>query len=171
MFLNSENIICFVSSHDEIVFKAIHYNPFRFIRKYKIEEEMQEALETLYKKYTDSQKTIVLNSRDGAKSIRLKDLHFVESKNHYVLFHCEQEVIEVRGRLAEYDEELESHYFLRSGVSYLINCDYIKIFHRTKITLQNGKEISIGRKWKDQAQKGYMKYITEKADGRVWCDS
>lgn len=44
---NPQAIVIFISNHEEAVFEAIHYKPFRFIRKAYLQAELSEALQSL----------------------------------------------------------------------------------------------------------------------------
>ncbi len=41
---NINTNVIFVTNRDDLVFQAIHYQPFRFIRKEKLNQELDEAI-------------------------------------------------------------------------------------------------------------------------------
>ena len=67
----SDIILIFISAHEQYVFESIDYNPFKYIRKNKIEEEIEYSLKRAYKRISsENAKSIVVKTEDG--EVRLK---------------------------------------------------------------------------------------------------
>ena len=55
---NEDIIIIFISSYEKYVFDSFEYNPFRYIRKNRIKEELSIALKSAYALYKKKRKKI-----------------------------------------------------------------------------------------------------------------
>jgi len=78
--------IIFVSNHSETVFEAIRYQPFRFIRKERLQEELPEALRCLQIRNQKKNKTIRLLVQRKQLILPVSDIAYVESRAHYLFF-------------------------------------------------------------------------------------
>ena len=58
--------LIFVSAHDEMVFDAIQYQPFRYIRKTRLDEELPQVLEDVFEllKDKDDKYTIIKQMKE-----------------------------------------------------------------------------------------------------------
>ena len=62
----SDIILIFISHMNGIMFESIDYNPFKYIRKNKIEEEIEYSLKRAYKRISsENAKSIVVKTEDG----------------------------------------------------------------------------------------------------------
>lgn len=154
--------LVFVSSFEETVFESLRYRPLRFIRKEKLLEELPEAIEAFLSAFQNDFASIELHTTTDNLWILLSDLIFVESKAHYLEFHCTQTVHRVRGKLSEYQEILQSHDFIRPGKSFLVNCWYISNFSFSKMELQDGTQINISRDKRENIKSDYMKFARKR---------
>lgn len=162
---NAAATIIFVSNHEELVFKAIHYAPFRFIRKAKVEEEVSEALQSWFavrKRKTD---VITVTTQEGLVGLALCEICYLESKGHYLLIHTKESIHKTRGKISEYEERLRERGFVRVQIGYLVNCSYIKALRSGVVTLASGEEISIGRARREAVKHAYMTHVREKMYG------
>lgn len=154
--------LIFVSSFENAVFESFRYQPIRFIRKVKLAEELPEAIETFLSIFQSEPVTIELHTTTNDVYILLSDLIYVESKSHYLEFHCTQMVHRVRGKIADYQKILRLYDFIRPGKSFLVNCQYIARFSSSKIELLGGTLINISRDKKELIKSDYMKYARKR---------
>ena len=153
--------LIFVSSFENAVFESFRYQPLRFIRKEKLTEELPEAIEAFLSISRTESASIALHTATGDPHILLSELIYVESKAHYLNFHCLHTVHRVRGKLSDYQEILQPHGFIHPGKSFLVNCRYITRFSLSGIEIQGGIRISVSRDKKDAIQSEYMKYTRQ----------
>lgn len=158
---NKTGDIIFISNHEEMVFEAIHYAPFRFIRKERLDLELPEAVDAwlarIEKKKRES--LVTLQTRDGVVNVPLSHICYFESNRHYLLVHCSDDTYEVRGKISEYEENLKAHDFVRANVGYLVNCQHIKLLKAGKIVLKTGEEINISRAKRELVTHAYMESV------------
>lgn len=159
---NLHSEIIFVSNHEEMVFESFRYKPLRFIRKEKMNQELQEAISAFLDKKEKESRILEITTREGKCCIAVDDIIFLESRQHYLKICCENENFELRGRISDYETMLEKYGFVRVNIGFIINCKYIKILKTKKIILRNGMEINIGSNRHDKVRHAYMEYVREK---------
>ena len=84
----------------------------------------------------------------------VKEIVYIESQAHYLLFHVmnserEEQVVRSRGKISDYAEKMLIFHFLRPGKSYLVNSMWI----------QTGQHIPVSRDKKEEVKKQYFGYM------------
>lgn len=159
---DSRATIIFVSNHEEMVFEAIHYAPFRFIRKECLGEELPEALMAWRKSWEHHDSLMEIVTRQGIVYVQTEDILYMESNRHYLTVYCMNGKYEVRGKLSDYEKRLNGKGFVRANIGYLINCRYVRALRSGKVELTSGKEITIARGRYEDVKHTYMEYVREK---------
>ena len=162
--------IIFVSNHAEAVFESIRYEPFRFIRKAHLKDELPEAFCELVKKRKKYQDTIVLYTQKQLVCVAKSKIVYVESQAHYLFFHVMNEdgkesLIRCRGKISDYESFLMTPDFLSPGKSFLLNCAYIEAFSLKEIVMKSDRHISVSRDRKEQIKQLYMQYMRSRIRG------
>ena len=143
---NEEIPLLFVTNREEFVFEAIHYAPFRFIRKTRLQNECHEAMQALCKRWENDIQFIELESRNEIQKVRISDILYMESKGHNIEVVLNNEKKLVRGKkLAIYEKRLLSAGFARPQVSFLVNLRHVDSIKNKCVYMHNGDEISISR--------------------------
>ena len=168
-------ILVFVSNHGEKVFEAIHCQPFRFIRKEYLKQELGEALESIKKLQKSEERSIQLKINNQQIPVFLSNILYVESQAHYLIFHVlnrngQEEELRCRGKISEYEKALRQSDFLMPGKSYLVNCMKIDTFSMGELVICNGDRIRVSREYKDQAKSDYMEYMRRRLCGNDSCN-
>ncbi|MBO5069889.1 MAG: response regulator transcription factor [Roseburia sp.] len=163
---NPQGTIIFVSNHEEMVFEAIRYMPFRFIRKDRLEEELHEALLAWEKKIVWRRQKLEVKTRDGMVCVPVDEVLYLESHRHYIRVCCTSREYEMRGKLSDYEENLKHWGFVRVNVGYLVNCRHISVLRAGQVILSSKEEISIGRARREEVKRAYMKFVREDSEWR-----
>ena len=80
--LEINTIVLFYTAHDQYVFQAYEYQPFRYIRKELADKELPFALNAALQKIEKNEKnSIELKIDDERYFINLKDVMYIESEN------------------------------------------------------------------------------------------
>lgn len=158
---NLKGTIVFVSNHEEMVFEAIHYMPFRFIRKGRLEEELQETLIAWSRKMVKQEQKLEIKTREGLVYVPIDKILYLESVRHYIRVCCADGQYEMRGKLSDYEENLKDRGFVRVNAGYLVNCQHISILRTGQVVLSSKEEISISRARRDTVRHAYMKFSRE----------
>lgn len=105
--------------------------------------------------------TIVLDTVNGIRHIKTSELWYVEVISHYLHFHVDHAVYEVRGSMKEQMEILLPYNFCRVHKSYLVNLEYVEEI-KSKSLIVKTDEIPLGRMYKDELMQEYMRYLRGK---------
>lgn len=140
-------IIIFVSAYDGYVYSSFKFNPFRFLRKSKLEKELPEAFTKAIEKCAEDEETICFHSIDGDVYLRAKNILYLESdRNYFVVFCVSGEQYKCRGTLTSVEKELAGLGFFRIHAAYIINEEHIKTVQNNNAVLMNdGKYINVSR--------------------------
>lgn len=155
-------LIVFVTSHDELVYSSIKFQPFRFIRKAHLDDELPEVVEALteaYKKQVLSGK-FRFQTNKGDVFADLKEVLYIEIYGHWLQVHMSHsEPLECYGNLSALEEQLSEFDFVRTHKSYLVNCQYIYSVQAKQIILDDKTEIPLSRYKAEDVKNRYKKYI------------
>lgn len=100
-------------------------------------------------------KNLCLEFVEGQVDLSKYQILYVESSLHKVYYHT----INRQGKLEEYTrycklsdvyEELEPYGFVRTHQSFLVNRDYVDTVKRYLVTLKNGMEVNVSKKYYKQ---------------------
>lgn len=91
---------------------------------------------------TRRQYDFVIADKQNFRRISTADLCYVEVSGHKLIYHLPQEVIEVRGRLTDVENELKPHGFLRCNNCFLVNARYVRAVNGYTVTV-GGDELQI----------------------------
>lgn len=146
--------IIFITNRDELVYDMVEYRPLRFVRK-KYPQEIEDALFALNQKVMSTGYILVEKGKVEKVRIPLKDLIYVESSGHKVVYHLEHESIVIRESMTKCCEKLEQYGFIRPHVAFLANIRFVKMIERNCIELMNGVTIPISGRYKETMMKNY----------------
>lgn len=150
--------IVFITNREDLVFRAIHYQPFRFIRKEKLKDELPEAIKALIKKMQSEDKLINLHTKEGNVILSIKDIMYIESCKHYLFIYCEDHTYEVRDKISNYENYLNSYGFLKIHRSYLVNVRVINSIKAAGVELDNEELLPVSRDKVQELKRQYLSY-------------
>ncbi len=71
------------TAHEEFVFKAIKFQPFRYIRKIRLETEIPIAIQAAVNVLEiSSDKQIILYTEDGEKAVMISEIMYFEAEKN-----------------------------------------------------------------------------------------
>ncbi|MGM9538950.1 MAG: LytR/AlgR family response regulator transcription factor [Candidatus Onthomonas sp.] len=74
-----------------------------------------------------------LHTADGVVSLSVREILYVESMLHYLVYHTVCQDYRVRGTMGAAEAELESHQFARCNASYLVNLRYVEAIEKEDV--------------------------------------
>lgn len=145
---NLNLIIIFLSNHEEFVFKAIEFQPFRYIRKIKLKTEMPLAIRSAVKIIAAQiDKQVILDSDDGKTKIMISEIVYFDADKRKTYVHLSNgKKLSVKANITEFNESLKSSKFIMIHRSCVVNADYIKNIYNDIIVLDNNKQLLISRR-------------------------
>ena len=144
---NSDIILIFISAHEQYVFESIEYNPFRYIRKNRIEKELIPTLKAAYQRLEEMQDSYII-VKTGEAEVRVKhsDIMYSETSARKIGIHLKNgEVLFVRKTIKELYEELNDEHFIKIHSGCVANAKYIGKYSNHDITLDNGEHLIVSR--------------------------
>lgn len=143
-----ETLIIFVSLHDELVYSSIRFQPFRFIRKSHLEDELFEVLDALNREVEkrNEGKRFRLQTKTGEVFLDVSSIEYIEIYGHW-LHVCVDggEDLTCYGSLSDFERQLAPFDFIRVHKSYLVNCRYIYSIEKGQLILDDKTEILLSR--------------------------
>lgn len=148
--LRAENlnlIIIFLSAHEEFVFKAIEFQPFRYIRKNKLETEMPIAIRSAVKVFAaNSDLQIVINTDDGDTKIMMSEIVYYETEKRKIAIILKSgRKLLVNKTVSEMQELVNHEKFIMIHRSCVVNADYVKNISNGIIILDNDNKLIVSR--------------------------
>lgn len=160
---SERTIIIFVTTHDELVFSSIKFQPFRFIRKTFIEDELEEVLDAINKVLSKrtAGKKFKLQTRSHDVYIDVEQIMYIEIYGHWlhVYTYDDKEVLDCYGILSDFEAQLEPFDFVRTHKSYLVNCRYIRSVEKEQVILDDKTTIPLSRRRINDVNDRFTKYL------------
>jgi len=144
---DSKLIIIFLSAHEEFVFKAIEFQPFRYIRKMRIKTEMPLVIRSAVRVIeANRDKQIVLNTDDGEMKVMISEIMYYETEKRKIAVHLKNgNNILANKKIAEMQDLINKDSFIMIHRSCVVNADYVKNILNGIIVLDNDEKLIISR--------------------------
>ncbi len=155
-------LIVFVTSHDELVYSSFKFQPFRFIRKAYLDEELPEIIDAVISKIAEraAERKFTLHAKNGSVVIDLRNLEYIEIYGHRLLVHVKDgEPLECYGSLSELEKELLRYDFVRTHKSYLVNCACIYSIEKNQVILDDKTAIPLSRYKSETVRNKFVKLL------------
>ena len=157
-------LVIFTTARPDYAVKAYELNVLDYLVKpispLRFQLSTQKAIEyNSYKKFTKQQilpevDYLMINADYQVNKIYFHDILFIEGLGEYVKIHSISKVYITLLSLKSLQKLLPSNIFLRVHKSYIIHKKYVASFNHQQIRLTNGKEIPIGRIYKQTFLEG-----------------
>lgn len=153
-------IIIFVSSRNDLVFESLSVQPFHFIRKSNMIDDLFITTTLLKKYYNQNARFITLKYKGRKTSIKKSDIVYIESDFHDIYISTLLDQYTYRSTLKGILEALNCKCFVRIQKSIAINLDYVKeIDENYNVILTTGNCFSINRHYKKQVLEDFKEYL------------
>jgi DNA-binding LytR/AlgR family response regulator len=100
---------------------------------------------------------VKIQTADGPLMRQASQILYVESRQHYLYYHTEGEVLKVRGKLSAAEESLLPYHFVRAGESYLVNLSRVSGFDGSDV-IAGGDRIPVSRRCRTSFLSAYTRY-------------
>lgn len=150
--------IIFITGCEEYLKEGYSVQPIQYLLKPVRKEELDRALKTdIRLNYT--QKIIVLRKGVKTTALTVKDVVYIESFNHTLVIHMAGGDLSFPQTLSEITQALPENTFCQIHKSYLVNMEHIMELTRSEAVLSNGVKLPVGRKYYNDAQLKFVRYI------------
>ena len=151
-------LIIFITSHNELVYKACNIHPFDFIRKENLDIEMPDVLEEINYQLSHLHPSVTFYINGNAYVLKKELILYCESFNHQTEIHFDTSSITINMQLGDVERTIDSNYFKRVGRSYLVNMKKVTKLEGTTLYLNEHHQIPISRRKKKLVLE-YMKEV------------
>lgn len=151
--------IIYVSSRQELVFSSLTTQPFYFVRKQNLENDLKELFKLLNIYYKKTMKMITFDYYGRKTCIFLKDIHYITSFGHDISIVCDQETYTYRSSLKDALNLIDSPVVVQVHRSYAVSLMYVKEVDKNNIILNDETCITIGKKYADEFMFQYKEYL------------
>lgn len=142
--INNFNIpIVFISNYETLVFDALLYQPFYFIRKKFLDEDLGKISNWLIKKAENQYYSFIENNINV--SLNIDDILYIRSNGNYIEFITSNHIYKERKTLQSLISDRKFKQFLIPARGYLINYNHIAFIQKDIIIMRNDERLSISR--------------------------
>lgn len=160
--VHEENIdIVFITNKEELVYDAIKFTPFRFIRKYRFENEIEEAVNEFINKFGKNNYMYMFSTPQGKKGVLVTQIKYIEVMSHKLNVHGINESFIANGNLKDIEDMFYDYGFFRIHQSYLVNYRFINLIKHKEVILDNGTILPISRGKYEKIKFDYMRFSRE----------
>ena len=151
--------IIFISSNDELVFKAFTYFPYYFLRKRKIDKELLFVLYHYVCEW-EKEKNFLFQYRLKGEiyQINSEEIVYLTYYNHKITLVLLNGKIEFRGRILDCEAQLQQNCFFKANAGTIINFNHCKSLGGGIFTMCNGDKITVSRDKKKRAEEKFYLY-------------
>lgn len=153
-------LIIFITSHNELVYKACNIHPFDFIRKENLDKEMPDVLEEINYQLSHLYPSVTFYINGNAYVLKKELILYCESFNHQTEIHFDTSSITVNMQLGDVERTIDSNHFKRVGRSYLVNMKKVTKLEGTTLYISEHHQIPISRRKKKLVLE-YMKKVQQ----------
>ena len=163
----SNCFIIFVSSHSELIYESMDFQPFHFIKKNSDEplsSSVNRIVKKLMKHMKQNEKVILEDDISGRHAVYIHNIVYLESDKHYVKYYIKDmsEPIKMRENISDCEKKYSYYDFVRIHKSYIVNLKYLSFFDNTnnEIRLECiNKKLAMSRNYKKDVDEKYTLYL------------
>ncbi|WP_166919893.1 LytR/AlgR family response regulator transcription factor [Flavobacterium poyangense] len=153
--IKTKPLCIFITAEEQHAAKAFELDVIDYLIKpisfERFEKAITKAKEYYQFKITkdSTQDYIMFKSDYIVLKIKLKDIHWIEGFGEYIKIVSRYKSYMVLDRMTKFEETHQHLGFIRIHKSYLILKDHIASYNSRTVLLKNGKELPIGRTYKN----------------------
>ena len=92
--------------------------------------------------------SVMIMQRAGTQRVLLRDIEYIEVKNHNLLYHTERGILTGTGTLQDVEDKLGDRGFLRCSKAFVVNGRHVVAVKGNELTLSGGENVTIGRTYR-----------------------
>lgn len=161
-------ILIFISCHNQYYKEMIEVQPYAFVDKPVSEEKLMKILKQVLETRLNLCDGYCFSYNKKQYNIPLAQIRFFQSDKRIVRINTiqtnslEQEYL-FYGKLEEVENDIiETNVkFIRIRKSWLVNSQFVKEYSVDKVVLDNGTEVEISKRYKDNVRQHYISMLRE----------
>lgn len=144
---NENVILIFISAYENYVFDTFEYNPFRFVRKLRMLQELpiaMRAAEAVYQK--NKKRYVIIHCDEGEMRIDETEIMYLDVvKRQIRICLADGRMLYAWKTIKELQKELSEERFSKIHSGCLVNLKYVSGYTGSVIFLDNGEHLSASR--------------------------
>ena len=152
-------LLLFYTVHEQYVFEAFQFQPFRYIRKAYVDTELKLALEAGWHMIENRyEKYITLKTFNETINVKISEIVYFETNKRRCDVHLVGKTINVRKTIKELYSEIDNPEFVMIHSGAVVNVRYIKSYSSYDITLESDERLVVGRNHIKSVKSALAKY-------------
>lgn len=154
--------LVFITGIDEFMSVGYDLDAIHYLIKPIKQEKLFECLDKVWQKikFEKSNSNNFIVKRPGQiTKVKMTDIMYFESYQHYVDVHTTQEVYTIKKNLYELEDELDKNKFIRCHKSYIVNVFYINEIKNNNLILDNEEIVPVSKKRKEAVKELYFSQV------------
>ena len=156
--------LIFITTMSHLAIEGYSVRAFGFVKKPVSYVQFRHELQCVLKQINrqkEKQHSITLKGGGNTYRIPVGEILFCEVRNHSMMVHTRDKVVEGRGQIRELEEQLMPYGFLRCHASYLVNYQGIRQIGQSELTMYDGRKVPISQRRRREFMNNLSKYIGE----------
>lgn len=156
--------VAFVTSKENLVYEALRHFPYTFIRKSNVDGILEDCICNIYEKTNQKKQKYTIKCGRSLITVFIKDIMYIEKIKNYVWFHTVNGTYKERTTIEEKISDLASQYFVRTQIGYVVNLKYVFEISQNFVTLDNGEQIPLSKKYYNDVNNKYYESLVVEDD-------
>lgn len=160
--LRNDAVIVFVTNFVEYAPAGYEVRAFRYLLKDELTKKLDECIDQVLHQLRAEKSDIKIQVEGEQIALPIRDLLYVESMGHTLIFHLRCKGYEpdrtysCYGAIGKMEAELSGRGFLRSQKSYLVNMAHIKKLNSAQVLLSNGVTLPVSSRGYADCKRQYL---------------
>lgn len=160
--IKQDTIIVFLTSHDQLVYEALSYSPFTFVKKEDFVVELPYLIRTLYQELTSHKsraQEYVVSYRHTSTAILVDEIIYVTTYKRGSIIHT------LRGgdvntplHAKQVVKDIGSPDFIQCHRSFFVNLQHVQLIRDDKVRLSNNIILPVGRAYLSKLKHNFLRF-------------
>lgn len=151
--------IMFVTGYDEYMQYGYDVSALHYLIKPVQKERLFSALDKMAQNREEEIKTLIVNTEDEVKRIRINKILYIEADGHGSILHTTDEVVSLKESLGEIEKQVHSEdEMIKCHRAYLVNLRYVSAIQNSNTILDNNERVPVSRNQMKKVQQEFLKY-------------
>lgn len=161
-----ETLIIFVTSYENYVFHSLKFNPFRFIRKSALPEELDEAVISALGKLLSAEEYLTITNRNDCTKINLQRILYMEKEkdSNYISVVTVDDIYRYRANINELTEQFKDRMFVKINAGTIVNLRHITAFQEGVVLTSDNRKLTAAKKYTRNIKERYIEFMRGKGN-------
>ena len=124
--MDSVVTLVFITNMEQYAVNGYEVDALDFVVKpinyYRFSSMLRKALRTMERR---GEKEVTVQTAGSITRLRVSQIHYVEIRDHLLIYHTDAGRVESWGKLADVESDLSAHNFVRCSSSHLVNLRHV----------------------------------------------